>query len=908
VQRGKAAPSGAEPGAGLAEYRRKRDFAETPEPRGEPSPARRAGARTFVIQKHAARRLHYDFRLELEGVLKSWAVPKGPSLDPLDKRLAMHVEDHPLEYASFEGIIPAGQYGAGPVLLWDRGTWEPEGDPHEAYRAGSLKFALHGEKLRGSWALVRIRGGREARDADRTWLLIKHRDAEARPARSFSIVDARPESVATGRTLDAIAAAGDRVWRSNPADEPRAVPRAATPASANPARSARPRAGEPSSLSVAEVPGARRAALPAFIAPQLATLVARAPAGDQWLHELKFDGYRILARLAQGRVRLLSRNGRDWTDRFPAVAQSLGRLPAREAMLDGEVAVLLPDGRSSFQELQNFMAKTGRGRLVYMVFDLLHQDGYDLTGARLEDRKAALERLVTDAGPTTDVVRYSDHVIGGGPEFVDHACRLGLEGAVSKRRDAPYRGTRGPEWVKTKCVKRQEVVIGGYTDPEGSRIGLGALLAGVYEDHRLVYVGKVGTGFTGQTLRELRARLQALAQPACPFASPPTGVGRAHWVRPELVAEVVYGEWTEEGKMRHPSFQGLREDKPADQVVRERPAALERRADQDPPRRRAPAPPTAPGSRSAGRARDGTVAEVAGIRLTHADRVLYAPQGTTKLALARFYEGIADWILPHLRDRPTTLVRCPDGAHESCFYQKHVGSWAPESVRRVKIRERTKIGEYLVVDTLPALIGLVQIGILEIHTWNSVVEQLERPNRIVFDLDPGPGVEWRRVVEAARLVRARLLALGLESFVKTTGSKGVHVVVPLPSGATWEASSAFARRVAEDIVREAPAAYIARMAKAERAGKIFIDYLRNVRGATSIAAYSTRARPDAPVSVPLAWDELSPRLRSDHYTIANLPRRLAGLRADPWSRYWSVRQELPAASSAGHDPAPRPRH
>jgi len=870
-------------GAALREYRRKRRFARTPEPRGEVAPEPRGGERVFVVQKHAASRLHYDFRLELEGVLKSWAVPKGPSLDPADKRLAMHVEDHPLEYGGFEGVIPKGEYGGGTVMLWDRGTWRPEGDPHRAYRAGNLKFTLEGEKLRGGWALVRIRDRRTARDEGRSWLLIKHDDAEAKPTARYRVVEARPDSVATGRTLDAIAAARDRVWHSNRSGD-----------------------GGGERASPVEVRGARAATLPRFVPPQLATPVKRPPAGDAWLHEMKFDGYRILARLDAGRVTLVSRNGREWTDQFPSVVDSLRGLPARAALLDGEVAVVTPDGRTSFQALQNYMNGGHRDALVYMLFDLLHLDGQDLTGARLEDRKAALARLLGPRGEEPGGLRYSDHVVGSGAEFFAEACRLGLEGVVSKRRDAPYRSTRGADWVKAKCVKRQEVVIGGYTDPEGSRLGIGALLAGVYEGGRLVYVGKVGTGFTARTLQMLHKRLKPLERPASPFATRPTGIGRPHWVEPRLVAEVAFGEWTADGRMRHPSFQGLREDKPADQVVREQPvAAATGIASTAEPAESAAAPPASRGRRAR---RPASSADshprptekvgagdpvVAGVRLTHADRVLYPAQGTTKLDLARFYEAIAEWILPHLVDRPTTLVRCPEGAHRPCFYQKHTGYWAPDTLRRVAIEEKKKTGEYLVVDDLPGLIGLVQIGILEIHTWSSTVRDLERPDRVVFDLDPGPDVPWARVIDGARTVRRRLQALGLEGFVKTTGGKGLHVVAPLTPGAGWKEVAAFARRVAEAIVREEPRRYVAQMARSARGGKIFIDYLRNVRGATSVAAYSTRAKPAAPVSVPLGWDELSPRRRSDHYTIVTVPRRLAGLRSDPWREYASRRRPLP---------------
>jgi bifunctional non-homologous end joining protein LigD len=856
---------------GLREYRRKRDFKKTPEPPGKVSEPVREQERSYLIQKHAASRLHYDFRLELEGVLKSWAVPKGPSLDPADKRLAMHVEDHPLEYGEFEGIIPKGQYGGGTVLLWDRGTWEPVGDPHTSYRAGSLKFTLKGEKLRGGWALVKI-GGRRKDGDDRSWLLIKERDQQARPGEAESIVASQPKSVATGRTIEQIAAAGDRVWHSNRDG------------------------GDDSSPDPAEVPGARRTAFPKFIQPQLATLVERPPGGDGWLHELKHDGYRILARVERRRAALLSRNARDWTEKFPTVAAALGRLPVEQATLDGEVTVLLPDGTSSFQALQNFGSSATRGQLAYMIFDLLYLDGWDLTGARLEDRKAALARLLASASDKAAVLRYSDHVVGAGADFFAHACKLGLEGIVSKKRDATYRGTRGPEWLKIKCLKQQEIVIGGYTEPEGSRVGIGALLGGVYESGRLAYVGKIGTGFDNRMLRDLQQRLSRLEQKTSPFASRPAGAARAHWVKPELVAQVSFSEWTSDGKLRHPAFQGLREDKPADSVVRELPVTT---ADETTDDKTAPDKErTARAPRSTPSAKRTAEATVAGVRLTHADRVLYPSHGTTKLDLARFYESIAKWILPHLEDRPTTLVRCPEGAHKTCFYQKHVGYWAPESLRRVKIQEKRKVGEYLVVDSLASLIGLVQIGILEIHTWNSVVKRLEQPDRVVFDLDPGPGVEWTQVIECARLIRDALHSLELESFVKTTGGKGLHVVAPLVPGPSWDETSAFARAVAETVARANPRRYITNMAKAERKGKIFIDYLRNIRGATSVAAYSTRATPQATMSVPLSWDELLPRITSDHFTIANLPKRLAGLTADPWAGYWRARQSLPKSAAA----------
>ncbi len=839
----------------LQEYARKRDFARTPEPRGRRA-QRRGAAPMFVVQKHAASRLHWDFRLELDGVLKSWAVPKGPSLDPADKRLAMHVEDHPLEYGEFEGVIPKGEYGGGTVMLWDRGNWSPEGDPERAYRAGTLKFRLDGTRLRGGWALVRMRG-RNGRDGERTWLLIKEKDRDARAGWDAARIEGKGGSVASGRTMERIAAAPARVWRSN---------RPAAPA---------PAAGAPRTR--ARTPGRAVVALPRFVPPQLATLVAAPPAGDEWLHEMKFDGYRILARLERGRVRLLSRNAKDWTARLPTIADAVARLPATTALLDGEAVILLPDGTTSFQSLQNLLGGgAGGGALAYMAFDLLHLDGRDLTRLPLEERKAALKGLLVETKKAdAAMIRYSDHVVGGGVAFFAEACRLRLEGALSKRRDAPYRPGRGLDWLKVKCGRRQEVVIGGFTPPAGSRAGLGALLVGVHEGSRLVFAGKVGTGFSTADLRALAARLAKLEQRASPF-DPAPRVAAARWVKPVLVAEIAFTEWTSDGKMRHPSFQGLREDKAPRDVTREVAGA----AAPETPRPADPAEGSPGGS------------AVAGVRLTHPERVLYPKPRVTKLDLARYYEAVADAILPHLAGRPTTLLRCPDGITGPCFYQRHAGAGAAAGrLERVKIAGHR--GDSLVVDTLPGLISAVQMGILEIHTWNATTVRLEQPDRIVLDLDPGPGVSWADVIDAARLLRRVLKASGLESFVKTSGSKGLHVVAPIAPDKGWDAVGGFTRALAEAMARREPKRFTATMSKAARGGRIYIDHLRNRRAATTVAAYSTRARPGAPVSVPLAWEQLSARVPPDRYTIADVPNRLAGSQADPWAEYWALRQTLP---------------
>jgi bifunctional non-homologous end joining protein LigD len=528
------------------------------------------------------------------------------------------------------------------------------------------------------------------------------------------------------------------------------------------------------------------------------------PAGDDWLHEIKFDGYRVLCRIEHGSVRLRSRTGADWTDRLPGVTRAASRLPTRAAMLDGEVAIVMSNGVTSFNALQNALGGESGDEPVYFVFDLLHLDGYDLAGTPLEARKQALHALLA-SGRAAPTLRYSDHVAGNGDAFLRQACRMQLEGVVSKRRDAPYESGRGRSWLKTKCVREQEFVVGGFTDPEGGRHGIGALLLGVYDQGgRLVYVGKVGTGFSHDAAIDIRRKLDGLAERTTPFASRPPGAARAHWVRPQLVGEVRFTEWTP--------------------------------------------------------------------------------------------EAIGDWILPHLRGRPASLVRCPEGLAGECFYQKHVGPGAPATLRRVRIREKKKAGDYLVVDDLPGLIGLVQLGVLEIHTWNAVAERLEEPDRLVFDLDPGDDVPWRDVVAAARRLRAYLQDAGLIAFPKTTGAKGLHLVVPIDRGPGWDECLAFARSVAEALARDSPRSFTADVAKSMRRGRIYLDYLRNLRGATAVAAFSTRARAGAPVSTPLAWDELGPRLRSDHFTVSNLPRRLASMRQDPWKEYATTHQPLPAVS------------
>jgi bifunctional non-homologous end joining protein LigD len=619
-----------------------------------------------------------------------------------------------------------------------------------------------------------------------------------------------------------------------------------------------------------------KTALPKFIEPQLATLVTAVPEGQKWLHELKLDGYRILCRIDNGRVSLLTRNAQDWTSRFGALAQAAEKLDARQAFLDGEVVAVDHKGRYSFQLLQNSLKGGDSADLVYYAFDLLHLDGRDLRAAPLLERKESLQRLLSfnRKARSASALRYSEHWIGQGVRLFNKACETGLEGIISKRVDAPYRSGRGQDWLKVKCSKNQEFVIGGFTDPAGARVGFGALLLGVHGDNgSLRYVGRVGTGFDDRMLRDLRARLDKLKRKSPPFVNPPKGAEAkgAHWAEPTLVGEVVFTEWTSDGLLRHPSFKGMREDKPATQIEHEVAAPLPQSA------------------RLAASNNQG----LAGIKLTHPDRVLYPEQGITKRELAHYYEQIADWIIPHLEGRPLTLVRCPEGHSKQCFYQRHVRDMVSDAIHTITAREKRATVRYLSVDSLPGLMTLVQMGVLEIHTWGSRAPRIERPDRMTFDLDPGPGISWDALKAAAAHVRARLRDLDLGAFVKTTGGKGLHIVVPIAPKQTWEYVKDFSRSLAESLVREAPERYTATMSKAKRRGKIFIDYLRNSRTATAVCAYSTRARPGATVSVPLRWQELTKDLRG-HFNMRNVPERLARLDKDPWDDYEAARRALTA--------------
>ncbi len=829
----------------LAKYRKMRDFSRTAEPNGEPAkgakPARRKSPEelSFVIQRHEARRLHYDFRLELGGVLLSWAVPKGPSLDPADKRLAVETEPHPLEYGKFEGTIPKGEYGAGNVTIWDHGTWEPEGDAARDFERGRLTFKLHGEKLHGSWHLVRTRTRDSGKD-EKNWLLMKSRDEFAQSGAG------EPEAARTNK--------GDGARRED--GEPKSAPRQ---------RTARARRRK-TSLTLEHVE------------PELATLVSAAPEGDAWLHELKFDGYRLLARVADGEVGLFTRHGHDWSERMPALVRALSRVSA-DVWLDGEVVVLDERGVSNFQRLQNSLSEGATGALVFYVFDLLELDGTDYRARPLTERKQVLaelwKKLPADVRAT---LRLSDHVVGNGAEFFKQACKLGVEGIVSKRADAPYRSGRGRDWLKVKCLKRQEFAIVGYTEPSGSRSHLGALLIAVNGRQGFRYAGRVGTGFTSASLAELHRALGPLVREKPPrLENTPRGADArgVHWVEPKLAAEVAFTEMTEDGVLRHPSFQGLREDKSAAEAREERPA------DEEVDARPAPA-------RAARRAKPTEYP------LTNPGKILYPEQGITKRELLDYYALVAERMLPHVKNRPLTLVRCPNGYDKPCFFQKHPGEGVPAKVRSVPIAEKSGDTQYSVIDDAEGLFGLVQLGALEIHTWGSHADDAEHPDIVVFDLDPDPDIDFGEVCRAAEELRRVFEAAKLESFVKTAGGKGLHVCLPIAPELTWQEAKDFTQRIAEEFVRRSPDKFVATVSKSKRRGKIFIDYLRNGRGATFVTPYSTRARKNAPIAMPLEWDELGPKLRPDGFTLRNIAERLAKQKQDPFARMARTKQSLRA--------------
>lgn len=834
----------------LETYQAKRDFKITSEPRGRKG---RATGNSFVIQKHDATRLHYDFRLEMDGVLKSWAVTKGPSLNPEDKRLAVHVEDHPLSYGDFEGIIPKGQYGGGTVIVWDRGSWTPLGDPHKAYRKGHMEFELDGEKLKGRWHLVRMHG--KPGEKRENWLLIKGDDEEARREGEADILEERPESAKTGRQLEEVAEYPDATWHSRP-EGGKAV---AAKAKAPPAR----RAKSPAPQERDWPKGAKNADMPDFIEMALAKLKPKPPAGEGWIHEIKFDGYRLQVKIENGRVTMLTRGGLDWTEKFGRdLVDAFASLPVETAVIDGELVVERDNGASDFSALQHDLSEGRYDRFVFYAFDLLHLDGYSLLDVSLLERKRLLETVVPK---DSSKLRYSTHFNENGGLVLDHACRLSLEGVVSKQRDSKYISGRNGEWIKSKCSQRQEFVIGGYVPSTAMKNAIGSLAMGYYEDGALKHVGRVGTGFTVATAQMLYERLSAMEMKQNSFDDTLTAEERRglHYVKPQLVAEVEFRAWSADGNLRHAAFRGLREDKPVKDVVRE----MEKTTTKNLPKLAVP--------------------------LTHPDRIYWPDEGVTKEGLANYYAQVWHLMAPYVVNRPLALLRLPDGisGHQR-FFQKHAWKGMNDHIEEIT-DPKDKGGEKLLrITDFDGVVALVQSAALEIHPWGTTTDNWEKPDMITMDLDPGEDVPWENVIAAAYELKERIEGEGLAAFVKTSGGKGLHVVTPLEPKADWADVKGFAKWLADSMSQDDPERYLATATKAKRSGKIFIDYLRNGRGNTAVAAYSARARPGAAVSMPLEWSELTTEIGPAYFTVDNTPARLDALSKDPWDGFFAAAKPL----------------
>lgn len=836
-----AAKTPKKPSGRLASYRAKRDFSKTPEPRAKIGPK---DEWRFAVQRHEARRLHFDLRLELDGVLKSWAVAKGISMVPGVKRLAVETEDHPLDYLTWEGVIPKGEYGGGTMIVWDRGTWLADGDPREGLKNGKLIFALNGERLKGHWHFVRMK--RRPGERQEQWLLFKGEDDYSLGAGDLEPAATELTSVISGLTNEDLA----ERQQIRPDHKAREKIRRASGAKAS---------------VFSKLKGAKKSILPVFVDPALAEERDGPPQGKGWLHEIKHDGYRMQARLDGGKVKLHTRTGLDWTKRFPTIAKALAQLPVSSALLDGEIVAQEDSGISTFTALQTDLKSGRRDRLVYFMFDLLYCEGINLTNVALADRKAALEEILQSA-PGSLPLRYSAHMDEGDSRTIfAHACQMGLEGLLSKRADAPYRSGRSDGWIKSKCALGQEFVIIGYVPSTTSRQAVGSLVLGFYDGKELVHAGRAGTGFTDETALALRSGLATIetAQPKFKRPVDKQSLQNVRWVEPRLVADIQFRGWSPDKLLRQAAFKGLREDKAPEDVTLEIP--------QDQTNRR-------------------VKTATSDVKLTHPDRILWPEDGITKQGLAEFYTDIAEWILPHITGRVLSLVRCPGGVGKSCFYAKHIWDGADKSLLPVDIGEAEPM---LAIRDLDGLIALVQANVLEIHPWGSRVETLEKPDRIIFDLDPGEDVAWEEVIEGAFEVRERLKKLRLESFVKTTGGKGLHVVAPISPTADWDRVKGFTRKLAEAMATDTPRKYLAVMTKARRKGRIFVDYLRNGRGATAVAAFSTRARKGAAISVPLTWSELETGIRANHFSIDNLRQRLSHRRRDAWAGFFELKQKLP---------------
>ena len=831
----------------LETYNRKRDFSKTAEPPGGFEKLSWGEGNGFMIQKHDATRLHYDLRLELDGVLKSWAVPNGPSLDPADKRLAVQTEDHPLSYATFEGTIPKGEYGGGTVMLWDRGLWAPVPgkDPRKSLKQGHLHFFVDGERMKGEWILIRL--SKRPGEKKENWILRKVADAHV--GNPTGLTDRYLTSIRTGRTMLEIAAGKKAKELASFRKKPKWTLDAPDPTLPRQPRS--DTAAKPEARARGKGKG-RSGRIPDFREPQKATLVDHVPDGAGWIHEMKYDGYRCLLGVGGGEARVYTRKGLDWTDKFPEIAAAARRLNVGSALLDGEIVRLDEKGNTGFSALQQAISEGGRG-LTLFLFDALELDGEDLTRLTTVERKARLSGLIGEGLPP--FILYADHLVGQGEKLLEAMCAAGQEGIISKRADAPYRGTRTSSWLKIKCTNRQEFVIIGWTPSEAKARGFRSLLLAVNEQGKLRYAGKVGTGFSMKTIQALLDRMRPLQAGKAPTEVPRADARGAHWVKPALVAEIAFAEFTAEGILRHPSFIGLREDKPAAEVVAEKPKAT-------------PAP-----------ARDR-------VKISNPDRTIFPESGITKGELADYVRAVAPLMLPWTAHRPLTLVRCPQGRGKKCFYQKHDAGTFGERVLHIPIEEKKgEVEDYLFVEDQDGLLSLIQMGTIEIHGWGSRIEDVEKPDRLVFDIDPDEGLGFDKVRKAARDLKRHLADIGLASFPMLTGGKGVHVIVPLKPRAAWPQVKDFAQRFAVALATAEPDRFTANLSKASRKGRMFIDYLRNQRGSTAILPFSARARPGAPVAAPVHWDELDGMESGARFTVRDadlLAERAAGLPLRGW--------------------------
>ncbi|WP_448111083.1 DNA ligase D [Pseudomonas lini] len=861
----------------LDDYNRMRDFSAT----SEPAAVKRSSKKTakdhtlqFCIQKHDASHLHYDFRLELDGALKSWAVPKGPSLDPKVKRLAIHVEDHPLDYATFEGTIPEGHYGAGDVIVWDRGVWIPLDDPATAYTKGRLKFELKGEKLGGLWNLVRTHmPGKQEQ-----WFLIKHQDSAARPDSEYDVVAAEPDSVLSDRTI---------VEKKHGAEKPKPIKKA-------PARARKEKSPQ--------LTGARKARLPELLKPELATLVESAPSGE-WSYEIKFDGYRVMTRIDHDEVKLFTRNGHDWTHKLPGQAEALAALGLESAWLDGEMVVADEQGVPDFQALQNAFDSGRNGSIVYYLFDLPYLNGVDLREVPVEERRAALATVLKlNENP---LLRFSD-AFGESPEaLLNSACEMKMEGLIGKRLGSPYVSRRTSDWIKLKCKHRQEFIVVGFTDPKGSRSAFGALLLGLHDrdSGELRYAGKVGTGFNEVTLKRIYEQLKPLQTKKPSVVNPPSGFEAkgVHWLKPTQLAEVAFAEMTKDGSVRHAVFHGLRDDKPAEEITEELPKTVNTSASKTSASKTAAAKKKSTAEKPDAADPEAVQSTVAPsqiglasgkVRITHPDRVIDASTGTTKMQLAEYYASVAEWILPQLKDRPVALVRAPDGIAGELFFQKNAERLAIPGI--VTLDKELTGQPVMIINNAKTLIGAVQMSTVELHTWNATSVDLDKPDRFVLDLDPDPALPWKSMIEATQLTLTVLDELGLKAFLKTSGGKGIHLIVPLTRKHGWDEVKDFSHAIVSHMAKLLPDRFSAVSGPKNRVGRIFIDYLRNGLGATTICAYAVRTRESLPVSVPIFREEVAQLKGGNQWNVHNVHERLAEIGDEPWADLKKTRQTITA--------------